>query len=336
MIERRDFVLGSAAALALACAAPQKNKSATSPSVEFDDVVSGSGRDTVLVALPHVRSTSEAWTGLAGELSQDFDVRSVKVTSGVRTGELRAAIQEHRPRCLVLMGDEAVRVLEKVQRDGVATPPSVLMMTSFAESAVTRVHGGIAISYEVPGLTSFVKMRQLSRKPVRRVGVLVRRELAGYVSAQAKLAKMERVEIVPSVIDGEPAPRKVRAALRSLMNHGNVDAVWVLNDSALVSPENLRGAWLPEAHERPIPIIVGVASLVNADLSFGSIAVVPDHEALGVQAANLVFELGDLDFVAPPPRVEMPLSVLTIVDMTQAERLALVDDAATKIDRAVY
>jgi len=335
MMDRRGFTLGSAAALALACAAPQK-KDAASTSVKVDDLVSGTGRDTVLTVLPHVRSTSEAWTGLAGELSQDFDLRSVKVTSGVRTEELRAAIQEHRPRCLVLMGDEAVRIAEKLQRNGVATPPSVLMMTSFAESAVSRVSGAMAISYEVPGLTSFVTMRQLSKKPVRRVGVLVRRELAGYVSAQAKLAEMERVEVVPSVIDGEPAPRKVRAALRALMNHGNIDAVWVLNDSALVSPENLRSAWLPEAHERPIPIIVGVASLVNADLSFGSIAVVPDHEALGVQAANLVFELADRDFAAPPPRVEVPLSILTIVDMSQAERLALVDDAATKIDRAVY
>jgi hypothetical protein len=109
----------------------------------------------------------------------------------------------------------------------------------------------------------------------------------------------------------------------------------MLNDNALLDPKVIRDGWLPEARKSEVPIIVGVSSLVNPQLSFGSIAVVPDHAALGVQVANLLFELSDEEWIVEGREIELPLSVETVVDMTQSDIMQFVDGAPGLIDRQV-
>jgi putative ABC transport system substrate-binding protein len=66
----------------------------------------------------------------------------------------------------------------------------------------------------------------------------------------------------------------------------------------------------------------------------GALAVVPDHEALGLQAANLIFDLADNDWKITKRTIEQPLSVKTVVDLKQVrERFGLKPDALPHIDR---
>ena len=88
---------------------------------------------------------------------------------------------------------------------------------------------------------------------------------------------------------------------------------------------------------RPIPVIVGVSALVHPEVHFGTLAVLPNHAELGVQAANLIFDLSDNGWVLEEERrVEMPLRVMTVVDVNQVDDyFGLKADALAKIDRAV-
>jgi hypothetical protein len=89
-------------------------------------------------------------------------------------------------------------------------------------------------------------------------------------------------------------------------------------------------------NERPfIPAIVGAPSLVSATHSFGTFAVLPDHTALGVQAAGLLFDIADSGWSLPESgQAQLPLSTTTTIDLAQArERFSLRDDALSQVDR---
>jgi hypothetical protein len=65
--------------------------------------------------------------------------------------------------------------------------------------------------------------------------------------------------------------------------------------------------------------------------------VLPDHVALGAQAASLVFDIADQSWVIPPDaQVLLPLSTTTAVDLTQARaHFSLREDALRQVDRIV-
>ena len=82
---------------------------------------------------------------------------------------------------------------------------------------------------------------------------------------------------------------------------------------------------------------MGAASLVSAQQAFGTFAVLPDHTALGVQAANLVFEIADAGWSLPPDAAaQLPLSTTITIDSNQARnRLRLQEGALAQVDRIV-
>src|SRR5690606_15545397 len=199
---------------------------------------------------------------------------------------LQMRIESAEPNCVVLVGNQAVRVFRDLQKKYPDPPPGIVAMSSFARQLTADLKNTTGIAYEVPAVTSFVALRQLSNRSLDRVGVVHRPEFEQFVKREADLAKMEKVELLGRRIEGEVGPRRIRRALKELLAHDKVDALWVLNDNALLDPNDIRDGWLPEARKSEVPVLVGVSSLVNPRLSFGSIAVVPDHGALGVQLAN--------------------------------------------------
>jgi hypothetical protein len=93
---------------------------------------------------------------------------------------------------------------------------------------------------------------------------------------------------------------------------------------------------LPGLDERPwLPTIVGAASLVSAQHSFGTFAVLPDHVGLGSQAATMLMDIAADDWkIDQETRVQLPLSTTTTIDLVQAkERFALQQDALQQVDR---
>jgi hypothetical protein len=172
------------------------------------------------------------------------------------------------------------------------------------------------------------------REHQRRVGVVHRSSLSEFVARQGKLASREQIHVVSEQVSQEPNASELKRAIRRIKQAG-AQALWVLNDDRLLSPKLIAQGWLPGLNERPwIPTIVGAASLVSAAGSFGTFAVLPDHTALGAQAAELVLEIADNGWSLPQDtQVQLPLSTTTAVDFKQAEeRFALRSDALSQVD----
>jgi putative ABC transport system substrate-binding protein len=216
-------------------------------------------------------------------------------------------------------------------------PPTVLLMATLVEEVQATLKHATGIAYEVPGVTALVNLRTVITQPVRRVGVVYRPLLRNFVERQKALAAKEHIEIVAAPVASDVTSDGLKNALENLVKGGAIDAVWMLNDNALVRDSQYRDeAWRAELNDSKLPLIVGVANLVNPESPLGTLAVVPDHEALGLQAANLIFELADDDWRVENHPVELPLSVKTVVDIRMVRsHFDLRPEALKHIDKAL-
>jgi hypothetical protein len=291
---------------------------------------------TILVVMPETAQTKEVWTGLHDELGKQYRLVAVRAEGSTAAAAIGEGMRRHRPSAVVLMNNPTVVAYRNFQHEsGLAQfPPAVIVMTSFLEGQSTQIVGATGISYEVPLITVVTNLRKLIATPIERVGVIVRAAERDLVRRQADLARREQISVILEEVSSNPNASELKGAIRKLKRQ--IDALWILNDDQLLTPRLIADGWLPGLDERPFcPSIVGAASLVSPSNSFGTFAVLPDHAALGVQAANILFDLADHDWIlSASAQVEAPLSTTTTVDLVQArERFSLREDALKQVDK---
>jgi len=307
--------------------------------VTIVDPPARAGALNIFIAMPNSPNFLDVRKSLVSELRKTFNVSTFVVTQSTTPDDLGAAIQRAKPACVVLMNNPTMTLLRKyeVAQPVGKVPPTVLLMASLIEEVQPTLKSATGIAYEVPGVTAFVNLRTVIRASVSRVGVIYRPSMSKFVERQKGPAATEHIEIIPVPVPSDVTADGLREALEDLIKTRHVDAIWMLNDNALVRDAQFRDeAWRPELKESKLPLIVGVANLVNPDSPLGTLAVVPDHEALGLQAANLIFELADDDWRAEAHPVELPLSVKTVVDLKMVRaNFGLRQEALKHIDRAL-
>ncbi len=297
------------------------------------------GAPAILIAMPNSPNFLEVRKSLVSEIRAAFSVVTFVVTPDTTAADLGAAIRRTNPACMVLMNNATITLVRDYERAHPAQtfPPTVLLMASLIEEVQATLKNATGIAYEVPGVTSFMNLRAVIKTPINRVGVLYRPGLRKFVERQMGPAAREHIEIVPVSVPSDVTSEELREALENLVRNRHVDALWMLNDNALVRDEQFRdGAWRAVLNESRLPVVVGAANLVNPGSPLGTLAAVPDHEALGLQAANLIFELADDHWRIGRHRTELPLSVKTVVDIRRVRDVfGLRLEAVKHIDRAL-
>ena len=293
---------------------------------------------TILVAMPDTPQTRQVWSGLSDELGKQYRLVAVRVNDPGASDVIAEGIRRHTPAALVLMNNPTVAAYRSYQRSagGDRFPPAVIVMTSFLTGRVTHVTCATGISYEVPLITVVTNLRRLIASPLERIGVIVRGSQHAFVAGQAALAQREQIHVIEQEVSADPNSSELKWAMRRIKDQ--IDALWVLNDDHLLTPRLIAEGWLPGLNERPYrPTIVGAASLVSAKQPFGTFAVLPDHIALGAQAAGLLFDIADAGWRIPEDaQVQLPLSTTTAVDLVQARaHFSLREDALRQVDRVL-
>lgn len=338
-LTRREFLcaIPLCAGVLLGCATSSTTTVDRSRLMELASTKTSSpaGR-TILVLMPETPQTRDVWKGLCDELAAEYRLVAVRVEHADQSGLISQALQQYRPAALVLMNNPTVSAYRDYQRKAKNTrfPPAVVVMTSFLERQSRQLVEATGISYEVPLITVMTNLRRLVSLRSERVGVVVRSPLRNFVSKQVALAKREQVIVEQEIVGAEPNPSEIKRALRQLKQ--KADVLWILNDDRLLTPRLISDGWLPGLDERPwIPSIVGAGSLVSPMRSFGTFAVLPDHVALGSQAASILLDIADSGWsVQSPESIQLPLSTTTTVDLVQVkERFVLQQDALEQVDR---
>jgi hypothetical protein len=340
-LTRRAFIIGLPAlgGVGLGCSPLARDGSLRDrDSLLFATHATASGGPCVLVCMPETRPTLEVWRGLSDELGREFDLVALRTEPDQASATIARGIQRYRPSGLVLMNNPTVEGYRRLQAewDKSAFPPAVIVMSSFLEGKPPHLRAATGISYEIPLITVVTTLRKLIATPIDRIGVIHRPGFEGFVTRQAALAGREQTVVVREEISQKPNSSEIKRALRRLKQR--CDAIWVLNDDRMLTPRLLADGWLRGVNESPwVPIIAGAASLVSPSQSFGTFAVLPDHTALGTQAANLILDIADNGWALPPTATaQLPLSTTTTVDLEQArERFALRPNALAQVDRVM-
>jgi len=237
-LTRRAFLISTPAiAGALGCSALGSG-SAAPAYVEIDAIhKAGTGRKSILVCMPETKQTEEVWTGLSDELGKAFDLIAVRVDGRGGAPAIAEGIARRRPAAVVLMNNPTVAAYRDYQRSSKTRsfPPAVIVMSSFLDGRSLELHSATGISYEVPLVTVVTNLRKLVSSTIDRVGIIYRAPLADYVRRQARLAAREQTIVASEEVGAAPNPADVWGALRRLKRRA--DAVWVLNDNLLLTPQ---------------------------------------------------------------------------------------------------
>jgi hypothetical protein len=315
----RTVVLSMTAAwMAISCGNSHTSAPKAPPTFSVEAPKRRADFDSVAVFLPLDAKVESTWVTLRDELSSELDVIPIPISQDSTIEDFARAFAAYSPKCVVLFDNRTTSLYARYQASlpGKTFPPAVILLSSFA-TLYTSVQNYTGIAYEVPLLLSATRLRGFVTAPIERVGVIHRRGLQRYVREQAALAKSEEIEVVAVEVPNDASARDVADALSKLTKR--VDALWVLNDNALLTPEHIRDGWLPVLDQRPLPTIVGIPGLVTKDVRFGTFAVIPDLAALGVQAATLIYDLAHDDWQRRDGLgIEEPHSVRTILDVESA------------------
>jgi CBS domain-containing protein len=331
------------------CTCAAVPQSSTSPSAGTPAPIADPPRrpdkPLVLIVMPDSESFRAVRRALVNEVKKDLDVATHIINARSTPSEFIADLETSGAACVVLMDNPTVKLYRAYQksRKGPAGSapkplvPAVVVMASFLEDLRAELINASGVAYEVPGVTAFVQLRSVIKKPVRRVGVIYRPAFAPFLERQEALAAKEQITVVPIRVPVDASASDVREALKGLRLVGDIDALWVLNDNGLLrGAEFLESAWRPEIAALGVPVVVSVPTLVSAEARFGTFAVLPDLDALGIQAANVLLEVADSDWRADGHPVELPISTLTVVNMRQVRlKFGLRDGALRRIDRVI-
>ncbi len=158
---------------------------------------------------------------------------------------------------------------------------------------------------------------------ISRVGVIHREFLQDFIDENRKLCKSEGIEIISISLPNRRNKYKYKTlckrALKALAKK-DIEALWIPNDNKLLKKEIIKGVWKPMVRKLKIPAVVGVEALAKPKLNLGTFAVLPDHFALGNQAAEMVFEIMENGWRIKEPRVEPPLAIYKIVNLRQVKK----------------
>lgn len=311
--------------------------------------VSASADDTALVFSPEGNHFDNTIRGLSSEMGKNLQIEKYIVGRETNLDEMVIQIDQHAPHIIILIGNRSIRLYQKYQeaRIGEKFPPSVAIAALFIDNLLPKLNNATGIRYEISMATGIESIQPVLQNEIKKVGVIHREWMADLIKAEADYSTSKGIELVPYVITRSSISGRVKGrqdrivkeiqrGLKKLKSQ-KVDALWLLNDNALMTGKTLMSGWSPGARKLRKPVIVGVNSLANTRFQFGSFAVVPDHRKLGIQAAGMVRKIKSDGWVIKNPAIQRPTDVLTTVNttLTQKNRISLVEGKLSTIDTVI-
>lgn len=295
-------------------------------------------QEQLLVVRPDGQAFNDVVKGMFSELEGDFVIRQLLINDKIDLQGLTGEIKDVSPKLIVLMDNRSIYLFEQWQKalpDSVSAIPSVACMAFFVEKALKGVKNSLGISYEIPIVTMLTNLRATLNIPLEKVGVIHQSFASDFIQQNKEYCKGEQIELIniemtKKVITGF----HLNKGLRTLFKKDKVDAVIVLNDNSLLSPDFLRDIWIPTVNWYNKPIVVGVEVLADPKLNFGVFAVLPDHINLGHQLAEKILDIQDNNWEIEKHSVDPPLSVINVINLKKANKQFGVDEKnLTNVDK---
>jgi hypothetical protein len=281
--------------------------------------------EPILIIRKEGESFEKVAKGLYNELSEELAIYEHILNKNTGEEAVITKIVNTKPKLVVLMDNKSISIFKKYQSqiiDPLQMIPSVSLMSVFVEEAISDLKNATGISFEIPIYTSVANLQLLLKKSIRKVGVVHRAFLTGFLKKNELYFKTENIVLATYLISDNKTKLKsnLKKGLKELIKKQEVDALWIPNDNVILQPSLIQEVWLPTLKRNRIPVIVGAKVLVDPKIDLGSFAVLPDYESLGIQAAEIIYSIKDNNWIIESRNIPPPLSVYTIVNLNQVKK----------------
>ena len=246
-----------------ACSSPQ-SKATIIQNIPLTGYKLDSELASIMVISPHAPENCALIKALSDEFvgSHNIIVHWIDDTSS--TDSLFDSINQTKPSAIVLLDNSAVSLFETYQQQKPEQihPPAVVAMTVFLELVIDGLKNATGVTYEVPGVASLTALRNVSRQPIKRVGLVFRETFQWLIDTQQTLLEKENFTLIGQKVSDFPKPSELQNALSQLQSN-NIDVLWILNDIGLFDHGALEKAWMPFIYKYNYPTIVGVESFLK-------------------------------------------------------------------------
>ena len=299
--------------------------------------------DKILVLRAAGEKLAQTYMGIKDDLEEDYKLIEKIIEPRISTKESVNYIENYlntiKPDLIVLIGNTSARLYTRYQKQHpqLTFPPSVVISALYVDRLLQQMQNSQGIRHEIPAVTSIRSIRTLIKQPVKRVGVLYRKWMRDYIKLNSNFCQQEGIELVAAEISNDISVKNLSYHLKHLLSK-NIDALWVVNDNALISSQLVQNVWLPNIKQFNKPIIVGVEGLTTTSLDFGTFSVVPDQYALGIQGAGLIADIIDEGVKKfEQNRVYEPLSVkkLLNINLMKKRGIAVKESKLESLDKLI-
>ncbi|WP_144393856.1 hypothetical protein [Pleionea sediminis] len=257
--------------------------------------------------------------GLSDDIEGELEFKTFYINRESSTDVIEDGMKKFSPKVVILIGNTSINLYTKFQKANpkMQFPPSIALAALFVDRFIDDIKNATGIRYEIPAVISLINMRDIIKKPLKSVGVVHREWMDSIIEENRKYLSAEGIKLISIKLPNKTSNmnKKLDEAVVELVDK-KVDAIWVLNDNELLNGRSIGQVWIPKLAKTDIPVLVGVRPLLNTKFNFGSFAIVPDHYALGVQGASIVFELMDNDWDLDGRDISQPISVKKVVNVS--------------------
>lgn len=298
--------------------------------------------DNVLIIRSDGDAFREVSNSIINDIKDEFNVSEEIVDKVISIKKMKKLIEANNPDLVVLMNNKAVKSYKEYQQSlAMAEPkiPSLSLMTALLSTQIKGMQNAAGISYEVPIVTSVVNLRSILGIEEVKIGVVYREFLKDFIDENAEYCKKENVSMVRGFVptDNQNYRQLLQSGLDLFTSEKHrVNMIWVPNDPVFLDPETIRDVWLPFSEKHSIPIIVGVESMLKANVNFGTYAVLPDHIALGNQAAELIRDIRSSGWKVDFTIVEPPISIYQVMNPQKIQKRYNLESEKLDVDKVIH
>jgi len=278
----------------------------------------------VLIAVPPAQLFDKVVEGIEEELVSEYTLAKLSITEKTTLQNFAEAIDSINPRIIVLIGNRPISLLfefQKMRPDHNPHIPSVAIMAIGIDYATKKLSNATGIHYDVPIVSTVTSLRSVINKPITTLGIVHRSIMEDMISTYKTYCKKEKIKTVSLTIPDKllKRPFRMRRKIKTFLENTKPDLFWIPTDNHFFTNQLIFRVWKPLSRNPGIPIVVGIEALIGKNLESGMMAVVPDYVNLGIQTAQVIFEVERKNWNASAVPVQVPLSLYKIINVSKSE-----------------
>lgn len=280
-----------------------------------------SANEHILLISSEGDSFKQTVKALKDDLADDINFIEKFINSDSSSEKISRLIRDTNPKLLVLLGNKPLQAYAQYQKNQTGTnfPPGIALSALYIDRQLKYLKNINGIRYEIPAVTSLVHLRSIVKRPITKVGVIYREWMSDFIKQNQAYCQQEAIELFAVKIPDKTSIRQLNYQLKHLLN-SDIDALWVVNDNGLLRPRYIQNTWIPLLKRFNKPVLVGISSLTESSLNFGTFSVEVDHYALGIQAAEMISDIMDNSWRISQHKIEQPLSIKTLLNIKLSEK----------------